>query len=263
MVSLTFVGTATTVLRLGGVTVLTDPNFLRQGQRAYLGKGMWSRRLTDPAMQPDDLPHLDAVVLSHLHGDHWDRVAERSLDRSLPILTTPQAARKLARKGFSSALGLAAGNADTIVVGSDTVTVTAVPGQHGRGVMDTMLPDVMGSLYELERPGRDPFRLYVTGDTLLTPTVRQALVGLPPLDAVVVHTGGTRVAGMLVTLDDREGCDLLELLEFRTAVPVHYDDYPVFKTPLSAVVEQAGRRGLAERLRTVQRGDTIDLDAVS
>ena len=46
--TLTFVGTATTVLRLGSFTLLTDPNFLHQGQRAYLGKGLWTRRLTEP-----------------------------------------------------------------------------------------------------------------------------------------------------------------------------------------------------------------------
>ncbi len=48
MDTLTFVGTATTVLRLGSFTLLTDPNFLHQGQRAYLGKGLWTRRLTEP-----------------------------------------------------------------------------------------------------------------------------------------------------------------------------------------------------------------------
>ncbi len=88
---LTFVGTATTVLNLGSFTVLTDPNFLHQGQRAYLGKGLWTRRLTEPALLPSDLPPLDAVVLSHLHGDHFDRVARRELARDQPVLTTPAA----------------------------------------------------------------------------------------------------------------------------------------------------------------------------
>ena len=74
---LTFVGNATTLLRLGAFTVLTDPNFLRRGQRAYLGKGLWSRRLKDPALAVEELPPFDAVVLSHLHGDHFDRVARR------------------------------------------------------------------------------------------------------------------------------------------------------------------------------------------
>jgi L-ascorbate metabolism protein UlaG (beta-lactamase superfamily) len=94
-VSVQFVGTATTVLRLGGFTLLTDPNFLHRGQWAYLGKGLASRRLTDPALEIDQLPQLDAVVLSHLNGDHFDRVARRGLDRGLPILTTPHAASRL------------------------------------------------------------------------------------------------------------------------------------------------------------------------
>ena len=36
--TLTFIGTATTVLRIGSSTLLTDPNFLHRGQRAYLGR---------------------------------------------------------------------------------------------------------------------------------------------------------------------------------------------------------------------------------
>ena len=92
MDSITFIGTATTIVRLGSFTVLTYPNFLHLGQRAYLGKGLWSRRLTEPAMQPADLPPLNVVVLSHLHGDHFDRIARRRLDRAVPVVTTEHAA---------------------------------------------------------------------------------------------------------------------------------------------------------------------------
>ena len=51
--SLTFVGTATTVLRLGPFTLLTDPNFVRRGQRVHLGYGLYSRRRTEPASTID------------------------------------------------------------------------------------------------------------------------------------------------------------------------------------------------------------------
>ena len=50
--TLEFVGTATSLLRLGPFTVLTDPNFLHRGQLAYLGKGLASRRLTEPTRTP-------------------------------------------------------------------------------------------------------------------------------------------------------------------------------------------------------------------
>ncbi len=85
-VEVQFIGNATLLIRYGGLTLLTDPNFLHRGQRAHLGYGLVSRRLTEPAVDVADLPHadLDAVVLSHLHGDHFDRVARRHLDRGCP-----------------------------------------------------------------------------------------------------------------------------------------------------------------------------------
>jgi L-ascorbate metabolism protein UlaG (beta-lactamase superfamily) len=82
--AITFVGNATTIIRLGSFTLLTDPNFLHRGRRAYLGKGLWSRRLQDPALTVAQLPPLDAVVLSHLHGDHFDRIARRERRRAPP-----------------------------------------------------------------------------------------------------------------------------------------------------------------------------------
>ncbi|WP_289465058.1 MBL fold metallo-hydrolase, partial [Klebsiella pneumoniae] len=77
-----------------GITLLTDPNFLHRGERAYLGYGLLSRRLHDPALAIDRLPALDGVLLSHMHGDHWDRVAQNGLDRTLVVITTPHAAKR-------------------------------------------------------------------------------------------------------------------------------------------------------------------------
>ena len=73
--SIFFVGTATVLIRYAGFTILTDPNFLHAGDHVHLGYGLVSRRLTNPAVEPEDLPPLDFVLLSHMHGDHFDRVA--------------------------------------------------------------------------------------------------------------------------------------------------------------------------------------------
>src|SRR4028119_2192048 len=54
--SLTFLGTATTLVEYGGLTVLTDPNFLHKGDYAYLGKGLVSKRPAGPAMRGGGLP---------------------------------------------------------------------------------------------------------------------------------------------------------------------------------------------------------------
>ncbi len=40
---ITFIGTATTLIRIAGFTILTDPNFLHRGDRAYVGLGVSTR----------------------------------------------------------------------------------------------------------------------------------------------------------------------------------------------------------------------------
>ena len=259
MDSLTFVGTATTILRLGAFTLLTDPNFLHQGQRAYLGKGLWSRRLTEPSMQPADLPPLDAVLLSHLHGDHFDRVARKELARSQPVITTQAAARRLEDWGFETR-GLDTWQSETLTRDRETLTIEALPAVHARGVMGALLPPVMGSLLEHRVEGEVRRRVYISGDTLTGDHVSEIARRHPDIDVAVVHLGGTRVLFHTVTMDDEQGVDLLRRIGPARAVPVHYDDYRVFRSPLSAFEERCRNEGLGDLLRTVRRGDTVPLD---
>jgi L-ascorbate metabolism protein UlaG (beta-lactamase superfamily) len=258
MDTLGFIGTATTLLRLGTFTVLTDPNFLHRGQRAYLGKGLWSRRLTDPALGPDELPALDAVVLSHLHGDHFDRVARRRLSRDQPVLTTPPAARRLASWGFETR-GLATWDTETLMHGDETLTVRAMPGIHARGVVRPLLPPVMGSMLELARPGQPVFRVYLSGDTLTGDHLDEVARRHPEIDVAVVHLGGTRVLFHTVTMDAAQGVDFLRRVRPASAVPVHHDDYRVFRSPLEAFLREARSAGFADTVRVVERGATVPL----
>jgi len=256
--SLTFIGTATTILRLGSFTVLTDPNFLHRGQRAYLGKGLWSRRLTEPSMQPVALPALDAVVLSHLHGDHFDRIARRGLDRSVPVVTTPAAARRLRQWGFRTE-GLQTWARHAQQRGNETLSVQALPAIHARGAMGRLLPPVMGSMLEHAVDGRVRKRVYLSGDTLTGEHLDGIRERHPDIDVAVVHLGGTRVLRHTVTMDAVQGVDFLRRIRPRRAVPVHYDDYPVFRSPLSDFVDQATEAGFAAALSTPGRGETLAL----
>jgi L-ascorbate metabolism protein UlaG (beta-lactamase superfamily) len=258
MPSLTFVGTATTLLRIGDFTVLTDPNFLHRGQRAYLGKGLWTKRQTEPSLQPDALPALDAIVLSHLHGDHFDRVARRGLERSQPIITTPPAAKRLHRWGFETR-GLETWSSVVLDRGAESLTISALPAIHARGLMGALLPPVMGSLLEHRVGETLRSRIYLSGDTLTGAHVDEIASRYPGIDAAVVHLGGTRALFHTVTMDDVQGVDFLTRVRPHQAVPVHYDDYRAFRSPLSAFLERAEREGLASLVTPVDRGQTIEL----
>jgi L-ascorbate metabolism protein UlaG (beta-lactamase superfamily) len=258
MSSLYFVGTATTILRLGQFTILTDPNFLHRGQRAYLGKGLWSRRLTEPSLQPKDLPSLDAVVLSHLHGDHFDRIARRELSRTPPVLTTTDAAARLTRWGFE-ARGLEPWASEALEKGNETLTICAMPAIHARGVMGRLLPPVMGSLLEHRVDGRTNLRVYISGDTLTGEHVTDIARREPDIDLAVIHLGGTRVLFHTVTMDGAQGVDFLRRIAPRRAVPVHIDDYRVFRSSYEDFERNLATAGLDTVVHRVARGETVPL----
>jgi L-ascorbate metabolism protein UlaG (beta-lactamase superfamily) len=253
----TFVGNATVLLRIGGFTLLTDPAFGPAGSRVSLGWGMWTKRLRDPALGALDAVDLDAVVLSHLHGDHFDRAARRRLDPGLPIITTPQAERRL-RRQFTAVRGLPTWESHEWTRGRRQLRVTAVPGRHGPGIADALLPDVMGSVVEFLVGGHSCLNLYITGDTLYRPGLIEIRRRFGKIDAMLIHLGGTRVLGLLVTMDDRQGTELTRAIGAALTVPIHYDDYRVMKSPLDRYLDRTRRAGLTG-IQPVSRGQTVDL----
>ncbi|MGW0333232.1 MBL fold metallo-hydrolase [Streptomyces sp. NPDC003011] len=253
-----FIGNATVLVRYGGLTLLTDPNFLHRGEYAYLGYGLLSRRLTEPAVDVRDLPRLDAIVLSHLHGDHWDRRARRHLDRTVPVLTTPHAARRLrVVHGFPRTAGLRTWQGHTVQRGGVRVRVTALPGRHaGHRLLRGLLPPVMGSMLEFG-PVRGPvgLRLYVSGDTMLHDGLDEIARRFPAADLAVLHLGGTRLpGGFVVTMDGAQGAELARRLDPRLVLPVHYDDYTVMRSPLTSFLTEIDAVGLGERLVHCRHG---------
>ncbi|MFI7614865.1 MBL fold metallo-hydrolase [Nonomuraea terrae] len=259
--SLQFIGNATTLIRYCGITLLTDPNFLHQGQRAYLGYGLTSRRLHDPAVEIEDLPVIDAVVLSHLHGDHWDRVARKGLDKDTPVITTTSAAGKLRRRGFRRSVGLENWQQHELRGPGGTVTITALPAKHAPGPIAGLLPPVIGTMLEFcGQEGLVELRMLISGDTLLDRRLDSIPRRFPDIDLALVHLGGTKLLGsLLVTMDGRQGAGWVDLMNPHAVVPIHYDDYTVFSSPLDDFRRHIEQAGLADRVVCLERGETREL----
>ncbi|MCC9307769.1 MBL fold metallo-hydrolase [Kitasatospora sp. RB6PN24] len=258
-----FVGTATLLIRYGDLTVLTDPNFLHRGQYAYLGHGLVSRRRTEPALQPADLPEdLDAVVLSHLHGDHFDRRARAALDHDTPIVTTPHAARRLrGLHRFRNTVALRTWQQHTLQRADSRLRVTALPARHaGSAAVRALLPPVMGSMLEFGEPEGPPrLRIYLSGDTLVHDALREIPRRYPDPDLAVLHLGGTRIAGLLLTMDGDQGAEAVLLLNPRRVLPIHNDDYSVFRSPLTDFLTAARARRLDDRIVHCAPGQTVTI----
>ena len=261
--SVFFVGTATVIIRIGGFTILTDPNFLHAGDHVHLGYGLTSERLTEPAFDIDQLPPIDFCILSHYHGDHFDQLVEERLRKDLPIITTEHAAAELAEKGFTEAVALDTWDDIRIQGPQGVIRVTSMPGQHGPGMVDFALPPVMGSMLDFEHADGGPMlRMYISGDTLIHDDLNEIPKRFPGVNIALLHLGGTRVLGILVTMDDEQGIEMMRIIDPRIVIPIHYNDYDVFKSPLKDFKLAAERAGLSDRIVYLSHGEAYEFETV-
>ena len=92
-----WLGHSTVLLRIDGITILTDP-VLRN--RVGLNVGpvtLGIKRLVAPALHLDELPRPDIILLSHAHMDHFDLPTLRALESKQTVVVTASKTSDLLR----------------------------------------------------------------------------------------------------------------------------------------------------------------------
>lgn len=263
--SVQFIGTATVLIRHLGLTILTDPNFRHKGEHVHLGYGLHADRLTNPALELSQLPPIDLVVLSHFHEDHFDKFVQQNLDRNTLIVTTGHASAALRRLGFQRTVALDQWDALELRKGDARLTVTAMPGRHGAPGISALLPPVMGSMLDFagpDQPQRQRYRMYISGDTLIYDDIALIPHRFPGIDLALLHLGGTRILKVMkVTMDGQDGVEMLRIIAPAHAIPIHYNDYDVFKSPLSAFEQALRAAGLENKVTYLKHGERYTFPA--
>jgi L-ascorbate metabolism protein UlaG (beta-lactamase superfamily) len=289
--SLFFVGTATTILEWEGIRILTDPNFLHAGDHVHLGPGVGATRQTNPAIDLEDLPRIDVILLSHYHEDHFDREVEDKLSKSLPIITTPHAKECLTGKGdesFKNVHALDFWNSLLLDVSKSdeangrgpkpSIKVTGMPGKHVPPGPLNVANDILGAvpptngwMVELgysdgsSGDGSDfenGYRIYISGDTLMVDELKEIPERYKDqnIDLMLIHLGGTTIPGpkmplLMVTMDAEQGVQLMQLINPDLTIPIHYDDYDVFLSPLDDFKKAVHAAGLDSKVVYLDRKD--------
>ena len=92
-----WLGHSTVLLKIDGFTILTDPIL---GERCGVRMGPMTvglRRLVAPAVSRPQLPHIDLILLSHAHFDHFDVATLRGLERAGTAVVTAKYTSDLLR----------------------------------------------------------------------------------------------------------------------------------------------------------------------
>lgn len=120
----------------------------------------------------------------------------------------------------------------------------------------------MGSMLEFKTAeGANLLRPYITDNTLVHGQLREIPRRFAGIDLALLYLGGTRVLGVLLTIDGKQGVQALKIVRPRTAIPIHYNDYTVFKSPLRDFVREVRAAGLEQKVKYLKHGDTYTFDA--
>lgn len=202
-------------LEYGGTSFLIDPMLGEKG--AYPPIINTENDLRNPLIGlPGEVGQWlkpDAVIVTHLHNDHWDEAAVSLLDKEIPIICQPEDEGRITAQGFLKMIpaGVEENFGHTLLVRTG--------GRHGTGEIGSMMGPVSG--FVLKAPG-EPV-LYIAGDTIWCEEVREALEQHNP-EVVVVNAGGARfVSGDPIIMTGRDVAEVCRHTPEAQVIAVHME----------------------------------------
>ena len=253
--TLTWIGHSTFLVQLGGLNILTDPNW---NDRASPVKFAGPRRIIPPGMRFEHLPPIHAVVISHDHYDHCDEVTLRRLAAA----HQPRFFVTLGMKPLMTSFGA------KDVVELDwwqsatlkSVTFTATPAQHSSG---RWLNDQNHRLWASWAVGTAERRVYFACDTGYFAGFKDIGEKLGPFDVALMPIGGYADWGKHHPnhINPEEAVQAFEDVRGQRLVPMHWGTFDLnrepFNEPPDRMRKEAVRRGLEDRMAVLSPGQEM------
>jgi N-acyl-phosphatidylethanolamine-hydrolysing phospholipase D len=253
--TVTWIGHATLLLQLDGVNVLTDPQFSeRASPLGFAGP----RRLNPPGVAFEDLPPIHAVLISHDHYDHLDRVSVQRLAAAhRPRFLVP-----LGMKAWFASVGITDVEEldwwDSRTVGA--VTFTATPVQHWSARTPFDMNRRLWAGWAMA--GRER-RVFFAGDTGYYDGFRRIGERLGPFDLALVSIAAYEPASVMAHTHTtpEESLRIFADVGARTFVAMHWGTFDLAEEPIDEpprrLLAAARAQGLAPaRVWVLAHGET-------
>lgn len=240
---------ATLLIRISGKTFLIDPMLSPTGVLDPVPNAGNNDRipLLDLPFSTQELTGIinkvDAVVLTHLHRDHWDVTAQQLLPKDIPVICQPVDADQLSRQGFSKVLPVA----DQL--NFNGVIINRTRGRHGTRETGRQMGEVSGFVLQARKK-----TIYIAGDTIWCPQVYNALTRFRP-EVTVVNAGNARfTGGDPITMTAEDVFTVAEILSGTKVVAVHMDTINHCTLSRQTLRKAVNRRGLNDRILVPDNG---------
>ncbi|KPL90175.1 MBL fold metallo-hydrolase [Herpetosiphon geysericola] len=224
---------ATMRLRYAQHTLLADPDLApRHARDSFTGRSR--NPLVDlPLAKEAIVEGIEAVLLSHLHADHFDAEAQQLLPKDIPIFCQPVDAERIQGYGFRTVIPV------DHVVNWQGMRITRVAGQHGFGADLASMGQVSGFVLAA---ALEP-TLYWVGDSVWYPEVATTIEKFQP-NVIVTHSSGAIwEAGTPIVMDAEQTIMLCQATTASTVVAIHLDSLDhgqVSRTELRMAAKAAG-----------------------
>lgn len=226
--TLTWVGHDTLLLQLGGLNVLTDPQF---SARASPLQRIGPRRKVPPALSPAELPHIDVVLISHNHYDHLDRASVQALQGQAggpPRFFVPLGLRRwMAAAGISGAVEQDWWEQSEC----QGLRIHQVPAQHFSQRTPWNRNCILWGGFVVEHPA---LRFYFAGDTGYTRDFADIAARIGPMDLAALPIGAYEPRWFMqpMHINPAEAVQAHLDLRARRSVAMHWGTFRLTEEPL-------------------------------
>ena len=228
----TWLGHSTLLIELDGKRFLTDPVW---GERASPHPWIGPKRWYPPVLALDNVPPVDAVLISHDHYDHLDYPTIKRIKSWDTIFVVPLGVGShLEYWGVPASKIAALDWWDSRAFGD--VTITCTPARHfsGRGVFDR--GETLWCGYALVGPRR---RAYFSGDTSMFPGLATIGKRLGPFDITMLDAGAYSTAWADVHMGPEQAVIAHQMLRGKVYMPVHWALFNLAPHGWTAPVERS------------------------
>ncbi|MEE1229244.1 MAG: MBL fold metallo-hydrolase [Lachnospiraceae bacterium] len=243
---------ATLILKYHNLKFLVDPMLGEKGTMAPFPseeRADVKNPLVELPVPMEELLLVDAVLVTHLHPDHFDREATRQLPKDIPVFVQSEHDKdKLSSWGFEDVRLF-----DEAVFHG--VTMHRVPAQHG---YDPETAEKIGIGSGIVLSAKDEQTLYLTGDTVWYDPVKATLDQYRP-KVIVASVGGNALPGRPLIMDEHDLVKMHEYYPKGIIIACHMEALNHWVTSRETLRKTALMHGFDDQLIVLEDGEFVQL----